>query len=92
MFTWMGKQGVRSSDGFEVQSIDRFSIAYREGSQVVTVYVEHGSYGGGASVSIERDAFVYWDNLRLTNSPEKQAKMRANFVAAMKFQGITVEP
>jgi hypothetical protein len=47
MFTWMGKQGVRSSDGFEVQSIDRFSIAYREGSQVVTVYVEHGSYDGG---------------------------------------------
>ena len=92
MFTWMGKQGVRSSDGFEVQSIDRFSIAYREGSHALTVYVEHGSYGGGASVSIERDAFAHWDNLRLTNSPEKQAQMRANFVAAMKFQGITVEP
>ena len=92
MFTWIGQQGVRSSDGFEVQSIDRFSIAYREGSQVVTVYVEHGSYGRGPSFSIERNAFAHWDNLRLTNSPEKQAQMRANFVAAMKFQGIAVEP
>lgn len=92
MFTWIGKQGVRSTEGFEVQSIDRFSIAYREGSQTVTVYVEHGSYGGGESVSIERGAFAHWDNLRLTNSPEKQAQMRANFVAAMKFQGIAVEP
>ena len=90
MFTWMGKQGVRSSEGFEVQSIDRFSIAYREGSQVLTVFVQHSSFGGGPSVSIERNAFAYWDNLRLGNSPEKQAQMRANFVAAMKFQGITV--
>lgn len=92
MFTWIGKQGVRSSEGFEVQSIDRFSIAYREGPQTVTVYVERGSYGGGQSVSIERDAFAHWDNLRLKNSPEKQAQMRANFAAAMKFQGIAVEP
>lgn len=92
MFTWIGKQGVRSNDGFEVQSIDRFSIAYREGSQVVTVYVERGSYGGCQSVSIERNAFAQWDNLGQTNSPERQAEMRENFVAAMKFQGIAVEP
>lgn len=50
MFTWIGKQRVRSSEGFEVQSIDRFSIAYREGSQTATVYVEPGSYGGRQSV------------------------------------------
>lgn len=89
MFTWISKQGVRSSDGFEVQSIDRFSIAYREGSQVLTVYVERA---GDGMMAIEKDAFCHWDNLRLTNSPDKQARMRENFVAAMKFQGITVEP
>lgn len=33
MFSWINKQGVRSSNGFEVQSVDRFSIAYRKGSQ-----------------------------------------------------------
>ena len=92
MFTWIGKQCVTSSDGFEVQSIDRFSIAYREAQQVVTVTIEHGSYGGGPSLSIEPDAFARWDNLSLTNPPQKQAAMRANFVAAMKFQGIAVEP
>ncbi len=92
MFTWIGKQGVTSSDGFEVQSIDRFSVAYREGQQVVTVNVEHGNYGGGPSLSIEPDAFARWDNLRLANPPQKQAEMRASFVAAMKFQGIAVEP
>lgn len=89
MFTWIGKQGVRSSDGFEVQSIDRFSVAYREGSQVVTVYVERE---GDGMMAITKDAFSRWDNLRMTNPPEKQAQMRENFVAAMKFQGITVVP
>lgn len=89
MFTWIGKQGVRSSEGFEVQSVDRFSIAYREGSQVVTVYVERE---GDGRLAIERGAFNRWDNLQMTNSPEKQAQMRRNFVAAMDFQGITVEP
>jgi hypothetical protein len=70
MFTWKGKQGARSNGGFEVQSIDRFSVAYREGSQVVTVYVEHG---GDGMMAIAKDAFSRWDNLRTTNPPEKQA-------------------
>lgn len=89
MFTWIGKQGVRSSDGFEVQSVDRFSIAYREGSLVVTVNVE---CEGDGRLAIEKGAFSKWDNLQMTNSTEKQAKMRRNFVAAMDFQGIAVEP
>ena len=92
MFTWLNKQGVRSEEGFEVQSVGRFAIEYREGTQVVTLDVERGSCGGGSSVAIRSDAFVYWDNSRLANSLEKQAKMRANFVAAMKFQDIAVEP
>ncbi|CAN7738120.1 TetR-like C-terminal domain-containing protein [Variovorax sp. LjRoot84] len=43
-------------------------------------------------MAIAKDAFSHWDNLRMTNPPKKQAKMRENFVAAMKFQGITVVP
>lgn len=89
MFTWIGTQGARSTDGFEVQSIDRFSIAYREGAQEVVVYVERE---GDGVLAITRDAFAHWDHLRVPNSPEKQAHMRKNFVAAMAFQGITVEP
>ena len=90
-FTWIGKQGARSSDGFEVQSVGRFEIEYREGGQVVTVPVEHGSFGGGPSVSIPAHAFAFWDNFRVENSREKQGQMLANFKAAMAFQGIAVD-
>lgn len=91
MFTWLNKQSVKSSDGLEVQSVDRFAIEYREGSLVVTVPVEPGSYGGGLSVRIPANAFAHWGNYLPVNSPLKQAQMRANFVAAMRFQDITVE-
>lgn len=30
MFTWLNKQGVKSDQGFVVQSIDRFVIQYSE--------------------------------------------------------------
>ena len=91
MFEWLNKQGVRSSAGFEVQSVERFAIEYREGSMVVTVPVEQGFYGGGPSLSIPSDAFARWNGASFTNSAEKQNQMRANFTAAMAFQGITVE-
>jgi hypothetical protein len=90
-FTWLGKQGVQSSDGFAVQSVGRFEIEYREGGQVVTVPVERGSFGGGSSVSIPANAFEYWDNYRVPNSQEKQAEMLRNFKAAMAFQEVAVD-
>ncbi len=89
--TWINKQGVRSSEGFEVQSVGRFEIEYREGGQALTLTVEHGSFGGAPSVAIPRNAFEYWDNYRVPNSEEKQAEMLRNFKAAMEFQGIKVE-
>lgn len=89
--TWVGKQGVRSSEGFEVQCVGRFEIEYREGGQVVTVPVERGSFGGGPSVSIPTNAFEFWDHYRVPNSKEKQAEMFRNFKAAMVFQGVTVD-
>ena len=91
MFTWLNKQGVKSSEGFEIQSTDRFTIEYREGNLVVTIQAEQGTFGGGPSVSISVGAFARWDNYRPENSLETQAQMRANFVAAMLFQGIAVE-
>jgi hypothetical protein len=89
--TWINKQGVRSSDGFEVQSIGRFEIEYREGGQTVTVPVERGSFWGGPLVAIAPNAFEYWDNYRVPNSKERQAEMLRNFKAAMEFQGVKVE-
>lgn len=90
-FTWIGKQGARSTDGFEVQSVSRFAIAYRERGQVMTISVEPGLFGGGHSVSIAANAFEYWDNYRVANSKEKQAQLLANFRAAMEFQGIAID-
>lgn len=91
MFTWLNKQGVRSSEGYEVQSVDRFSIEYREGSRVVTVAVERGYFGGGPSVSISPKAFERWNHSATRNSVEQQAQMLRNFKAAMQFQGVVVE-
>lgn len=91
MFTWINKQGVKSSDGYGVQSIDRFSIEYREGSKVVTVAVEPGFFGGGPSVSISPSAFERWNRSPTRNTPEQQAQMLCNFKAAMQFQGVAVE-
>ena len=90
-FTWINKQGVRSLEGFEVQSVGRFEIEYPEGGQTVTVPVEEGSFGGGPSVAGLANAFEYWDNYRGPNSKERQAEMLRNFKAAMEFQGIKVE-
>lgn len=91
MFTWLNKQGVRSSDGFEVQFIDRLEVEYREGAQVVTVHVEPGFYGGGPSVSIGPHVFAHWNHSAVLIEPAKQAQMLANFKAAMAFQGIAAQ-
>lgn len=45
MFTWLNKQGVRSSDGFDVQLTGRFTAEYREGARYLMVDVEGGGNG-----------------------------------------------
>ncbi len=37
MFTWINKQGVKSSKGFIVQSVARFKIEYREGNKCQSI-------------------------------------------------------
>jgi hypothetical protein len=89
MFTWINKQGVRSSEGFEVQSTGRFTIEYREAGRVITVYVEDG-YQGGPCVDIADNAFQQWDHSALINSLEEQARLLRNFKRAIAFQGVPV--
>jgi hypothetical protein len=45
MFTWLNKQGVRSSEGFEVQFTGRFTAEYREDAYYLVVDVEDGTNG-----------------------------------------------
>lgn len=89
MFTWLNKQGVRSSEGFEVQSTGRFTIEYRESGRVLTIATEPGIQGGPC-VSIRDDAFACWDGSSLRNSPDEQARLLKNFKDAMAFQGVPV--
>ena len=91
MFTRIGTKGVHSSDGFEIENVDRFTVAYREGAKVVTVRVEDCFTGKWPGVSIALNAFAHWDHVPTANSPKQQAQMRKNFVAAMLFQGTYVE-
>ncbi|MFZ2754316.1 MAG: hypothetical protein WAZ48_12825 [Lysobacteraceae bacterium] len=87
MFTWLNKQGVRSDRGFEVQRTGRFDAEYREGNQVVSLYVESGLSGGLPCISVDPDAFAQWDDG--TPIPTKQqTKLFDNLRAAMEFQGL----
>ena len=90
MFTWLNKQGVRSDAGFEVQSLDRFTIAYRENSRQISVYVEDGFLAGmKPCVSIKPDAFAKWDS-GVAIPTEQQTQILQNFKEAMEFQDIAV--
>lgn len=90
MFTYMNKQGVRSSEGFEVQRTGRFTSEYREGGRVITVHVEHGDQGTPCLDIVREDAFARWDHSGEINSPEEQARLLQNFKKAMEFQGYPV--
>lgn len=87
MFTWVNKQGVRSDHGFEVQFTGRFDAEYREGSSVISLYVESGMHGGMPCIIIDPDAFVRWDNGKPI-PPEEQAQILQNFTEAMRFQDL----
>lgn len=91
-FTWLNKQGVRSSAGFEVQTVDRFTLEYREGAKVVSVPIEPGYSAGRSCVLLGEGAFSRWDPplSGLLIGPERQSQMLKNFTAAMEFQSVGV--
>jgi 16S rRNA C967 or C1407 C5-methylase (RsmB/RsmF family) len=85
MFTWLNKQGVKSTDGFEVQFTGRFTAEYREGERVLVVDVEGGANG---TISFDPKCFERWANSSVRNTAEEQARMIKNFLAALEFQGL----
>jgi archaellum biogenesis ATPase FlaH len=90
MFTWINKQGVKSEKGFIVQSVDRFTIEYREASKIISVDVERGFLSDNKlCVNIHLDSFRKWNDG--TSIPEeKQKQILQNFIEALKFQDIEV--
>lgn len=85
MFTWLNKQGVRSSEGFEVQFTSRNTAEYREGRLYLIVNVEGG---GNGFIDFDASAFEKFANSSERNSPERQAQIMKNFLAALEFQGL----
>jgi hypothetical protein len=90
-FTWLNKQGVRSSDGFEVQCTGRYTIEYREGMFRKVIDVEPIVVVGRSGVAISRSVFERWDNSSVRNSPAEQERLLRNFRDAMEFQGLAVQ-
>lgn len=89
MFSWINKQGVRSSDGFDVEFTGRFTAEYREGLRHLIVDVE-GVVNG--DISFSPRAFERWANESVPNSKEEQARMLKNFLEALAFQGLRGVP
>ena len=90
---WMdlpeGVSGVKG-DHFFVHTGFNFAV-YREGERKMTILVRRGIRAGGHIMSIPHDAFIYWEHSGVENSQEDQHRMRENFIAAMRFVGVTVE-
>jgi len=89
-FEWLNKQGVRSSDGYAVQSVGRYEIEYREGSSIISIEVDPGIADSGQScLSVNPSSFERWvDGLPIEES--KQSIIRQRFKDAMRFQDIEV--
>ena len=90
MFKWLNKQGVESSEGFSVQSIDRFTIEYKESNKCISLFVERGILPDGrVCIYIAPEAFRQWDNGELI--PEvKKVDILKKFNEAMEYQQIAV--
>ncbi len=90
MFTWLNKQGVKSSKGFVVQSVARFTIEYREGGKCISIDVE-SDYTPGMKPreKVKLSSFSKWDD-DTPISKARQEEILKNFTEAMEFQGISV--
>jgi len=91
MFTWLNKQAVRSSEGFEVHFLNRWEVQYREGMRVRTIPIEPGSIAGRPAILFNKDVFESWDNSSIANSSSEQQRLLNNFVRALRFQGLETE-
>ncbi len=89
-FTWLNKQGVRGSSGFELQREDRFTMTYREESNVITFEIENGIVGCGKyAVLLSPDALTRWDDGRPINE-DKQKQVLGNIRDALAFQDLAL--
>jgi len=85
-FTRVDAKKVRSSAGFEVRIADQYTAEYCEGPHKLVIRGVPGMVGGRPGFKVKLDALSSSAAL----SPDEQARMLANFRAAMEYQNVSV--
>ena len=80
-YTWLGRQGVRSSDGLEVQYTGRHTMEVRWGNRRKTLEVE----GVARPHHFDASHFERWDNSAVANDFEEQRRILTAFRKALEF-------
>ena len=85
MFSRLGPNAARSSDGFEVVRTGRMQLKYREGSRSLTVEVEPGD-----GLAIYRGSVVGWDAPHEDRglTPDQKHRIVERICAALDFLGV----
>ncbi|MBM3837856.1 MAG: hypothetical protein FJ398_07790 [Verrucomicrobia bacterium] len=91
MFTWLNKQGVKSSKGFILQGVHRFYYHYLEGQRCIQVDVEPCTEPDGTySEIVYLDSLQRWqppfDSEKLTQ--KRVSEIRQNISEALGFMGV----
>lgn len=90
LFTWINKQGVKSSNGFSVQRTGRFTSEYLENGRKITIELDNGKLPNGKYCEIiSSTAFANWDDGTQIEK-NKQEVILKNYKAALEFQGMEV--
>jgi hypothetical protein len=80
-YVWIHKQGVRSSEGMEVQYTGRFTVEVCWGKRNKTLEVE----GVARPQDFGPDTFEKWDNSAVSNDPAERQRILSMFRGALAF-------
>ena len=80
-YTWLNIQGVRSSDGLEIQYSGRWSLEVRWGKRRKVLDCE----GTVRPEDLSNRSFEQWDNSSVANSAEEQERLLKVVQDALAF-------
>ncbi len=83
-FTWLNKQGVKSDEGYALQSTGRFDWEYTEGATVIRL-TGQGIHSAG------RWGFAFAPGWAPGLSAERREAVRHNISEAMNFMDLQAE-
>jgi hypothetical protein len=94
MFEWINKQGVRSTNGFVVQSTGRWSMEYREGDHILEFPVsdeDFDSERGKIIMKVRIDPFPTWQPPGEFITEERRREIIENIRDALVFEDLIPE-